>query len=216
MTLSPHELAESIQREAHGDAGLAAIREYLGNMELTDRMGFLADNLVTRPIYHAAAVLRVGSDVEQFNVLQGDVVRSSAAFFLGNRAPEQTYVVATSSCDLPPGREATALLLPVRANRRQDYPSDRALKAALRKATLFEHTRTFYLPALPDDPSDVLFNTAHLDKLHTCDNAGANLAERRASLTLLGWRLFGVLARELLVREAADEALMRTEVSEET
>ncbi|GEM_PF-4739208 len=67
-----------------------------------------------------------------------------------------------------------------------------------------------YVPPLPDDDADVLFNVALLDPFAQCSNAALAAAERRASMTLLGWRVFGALLRNIQVREAVEEVAIRT------
>ncbi len=79
----------------------------------------------------------------------------------------------------------------------------------MKPLVLYKPTRFFYLPPLPDDADDVLFNVTYLDPLYTIANDDVNLASRRASMTRFGWRLFGVVARELLIREGEDEDAMR-------
>jgi hypothetical protein len=142
--------------------------------------------------------------VEAFSVLQGDVIRTSSAYHLGTRIDDGTYVVASSSCDLVQGRRRVALLLPIDARRASD------VAGRLDNLTLFEPTRYFYLPVLPDDDADIVCNVAHLDPLHVISNEEVNGAMRVASLSLVGWRIFGTLAREILIREADQEDLMRT------
>ena len=73
----------------------------------------------------------------------------------------------------------------------------------------FKSNHYFYLPPLPDDDEDVLYNVAHLDPLALCANEDVPIAERRASMTLIGWRIFGAFLRNMQVREAKEEVAIR-------
>jgi hypothetical protein len=108
-----------------------------------------------------------------------------------------------------PGRRESALLLPVEPRRLSDYQSRQTLEGDLSNLVVFRSTRYFYLPSLPDDEPDVLFNVAHLDPLAQCANEALALAERRASMTLIGWRVFGAALRNIQIREAVGEADFR-------
>ncbi len=66
------------------------------------------------------------------------------------------------------------------------------------------------LPPLEDDDDDVLFNVVHLDEQAQCANRDLLTVERRASMTLIGWRVYGALLRTLQVRETAEEIAFRT------
>lgn len=195
----------------HGTDGLVSIQTFLGGMPLPERLDWLAVNILTPALSHTDAQSRVDAPVEIFQVLQGDIIRSSSAYQLGARVDgDPTFVIATSSCDLIEGRRSTALLLPVVTRRRTDFENDRDLTNTLGTLTTYRPRKHFYLPVLPDDAPDVVCNVALLDPLHVIANDQINLAERRASLSLVGWRMFGALVRELLVREAENEDRMRT------
>lgn len=210
MALSAAALAEALREGAHGDAGIRQVRDALAPLDSDDRLAFLNNNIASPPIDQAMANARVGRAVDPFNVLQGDVVLTSAAYQLGVRQQEpRSYVVASSTCDVQPDRRETALLFPVGPQRRGDFATTRQARGKMKPLTLYTPNQYFYLPPLPDDSEDVLFNVAYLDPICTCSNEAVNLATRRASLTLFGWRLFGVIARELLIRGAEFEDAMR-------
>jgi hypothetical protein len=203
-------LADRLGAAAHGSVGLHEIETSLATMDVNQRVAWLAVSLLTPPLTHDVADRRAGGGVEEFHVLQGDIVRTESAYNLGVRieAPA-SYMVATSSCDLIAGRRSVAMLLPVVAKHRTDFGSDRDFGGQLAALTLYKPRKHFYLPVLPNDPDDVVFNVALLDPLHVISNDQVNLVERTASLSLVGWRIFGVLIRELLVREAESEDRMR-------
>lgn len=119
--------------------------------------------------------------------------------------------MATSTCDLVPGRRETAYLLPVEPRRPKDYADEQRLRNDPGNLMAFKTTRYLYLPPPPDDEEDVLFNVVPLDPFAQCDNRALQLAERRASMTLVGWRVFGALLRAVQIREATEEASIRME-----
>ncbi len=148
---------------------------------------------------------------EPFHVLQGDVIRTDAAYILGSRQiGGPSYVVATSTCDVVPGRRKTALLLRVEPRRLTATVGRDQLRNDLANLIAFKTSRYFYLPPLPDDDADVLFNVVLVDPFAQCSNQMLALTERRASMTVLGWRLFGAVLRSIQVREAAEEVAIRT------
>lgn len=205
------ELERQLAGLGHGAEGLTTIQAFLRDRSLLDRLAWLAENIVTAPLTHIEAQTRVAATIEPFQVLQGDVIRTSSAYSLGLRDDRYTtYVIASSSCDLIPGRRTTALLLPVQPRYRKDFANNSELTSLLESLTTYRPKKHFYLPVLPDDDPDVMCNVALLDPLQVIANDQVNLAERRASLSLVGWRMFGALVRELLVREAEHEDLMRT------
>ncbi len=205
------ELERTLASRGHGMEGLTTIQAFLRGLPLVERLAWLAEHTLTPPLTHDQAQARVDATVEPFQVLQGDVVRTSSAYDLGLRdAQYSTFAIATSSCDLIEGRRTTALLLPVLPKYRQDFATDADLSSFLESLSTYRPKKHFYLPVLPDDHPDVMCNVVLLDPLHVIANDQVNLAERRASLSLVGWRMFGALVRELLVREAEHEDLMRT------
>ena len=164
--------------------------------------------MVRPPITHEAAVA-AGIDVPFFNILQGDIVRTSSAWDTGNRREHQSYIIVTPTCDLQPGRRKNAILFPIQPRLATDFKTDKHFATELDAETLFTRSKYFFVPALPDDGDAVRCNLALLDPICTCENEAINLSEPRASLTLFGWRLFGVAAREILLRGADDDARVR-------
>ena len=200
-----HELAPL----SHGTQALQLLRDFLKGLgKVTDRQRFLADHVFCPPISYED--IRGSLDVEPFHLLQGDVIRTDTAYVLGSRRVGiPSYVVATSTCDLVAGRRESAVLLPIEPRRASDYPLQHKLESDLSNLIVFRSTRYVYLAALPDDEPEVLFNVARLDPLAQCPNEALAFAERRASMTLIGWRVFGAVLRTIQVREAEGEAQMR-------
>lgn len=195
---------------SHGTEALTILRDALRQTGKGGRQAFLNEHLLRAPIRHDDVRPRLEPPPEPFHVLQGDIVRTEAAYILGDRqAGNRSYAVATSTCDIVPGRRETALLLPVEPRRPADYPDSTRVRNDLANLVAYKTTRYFYLPPLPDDPPEVLFNVVLMDPFAQCANDVLALAERRASMTLLGWRVFGALLRSIQVREAAEEVAIR-------
>ncbi len=196
---------------SHGTEALDIVREALRQIGKGARQAFLNEHLLRAPIRYDEARARLDPPPEPFHVLQGDIIRTDAAYVLGLRqVGNRSYAVATATCDAVLGRRETVLLLPVEPRRPSDYRDEGRLRNDLANLSAFKTTRYCYLPPLPDDPPDVLFNVIFFDPLAQCANEALATVERRASLTLLGWRIFGALLRAIQVREAADEATLRT------
>ena len=164
---SPADIDRLQQRLAplsHGDAALTVLQEFLrGLSSWRERQTFLNRHLLCAPIHYEDVKQRLPVDPGPFFTLQGDVIRTDAAFSLGERPPRATYAIATSTCDLIPsyGRE-TILLLPV-VPVTGGNESDEKLRREMGNLVSFRPKRYFYLPPLPDDPEDVLFNVVRLD-----------------------------------------------------
>jgi hypothetical protein len=69
-----------------------------------------------------------------------------------------------------------------------------------------------YLPTLPMDADDVLTNVIQFDGLCQIASEDLMLATRIASLSLVGWRIFGCLTRVVFARANAREAEFREKI----
>ena len=203
------QLARRLAPLSHGDDALVVLQEFLTGLgSWSERQKFLNTHLLCAPIRYESVKPRLSADPGPFFGLQGDIIRTDAALSLGDRPRGASYAVATSTCDLMPsyGRE-TVLLLPVVPVAQGG--SDEKLRRELGNLVSFRPKRYFYLPPLPDDGQDVLFNIVQLDPFAQARKDDVAVAERRASMTLIGWRVFGALLRSLEVREGAGEIDIR-------
>jgi len=73
----------------------------------------------------------------------------------------------------------------------------------------FQSTQRLYLPPLPSDPPDTLANALLFDGIIQIELEKLLLATRMASLSLVGWRIFGSLLRSMLVRTGEGEVRLR-------
>lgn len=148
----------------------------------------------------------ISQDEDPFILLQGDIVSTEAAYFLGERITGMKFTIASSTCDLVPGRRQYATLLriqPITVNN----PHAKQLLGEMLK---FTSTKRMYLPPLPGDEETVLANAVLFDGVVQIRLDDLLLATRHASLSLVGWRIFGSLVRTIMVRAGQSEVAMRT------
>ena len=117
--------------------------------------------ILRRPIEAGEiAVLGFNTPADSFAMLQGDVIRTEAAYFLGERVTGRPkYAILNSSCDLVPGRSAYASLLRILELRRDEQKAKEKLGTLLK----FSRRDSMYLPVLPDDGPDVIGNVIQFD-----------------------------------------------------
>jgi hypothetical protein len=69
-----------------------------------------------------------------------------------------------------------------------------------------------YLPPFADDSSDTVGNSLLFDGIVQIHLDDLLLAQRHASLSLVGWRIFGSMVRSILVRAGEDEIKIRSSI----
>lgn len=147
----------------------------------------------------------IDPDEDPFSLLQGDIVSTDTAYLLGERLANRKFVIATSTCDLIPQRRQYAALLQIQPLT-ADTPN---VKQLLGELLAFRSTQRMYLPRLPNDSPNVLGNAVVFDGIIQIKLEDLLLATRHASLSLVGWRIFGALVRTILVRAGDSEVRMR-------
>lgn len=166
------------------------------------------DNALVPPAIESetAAALGFNTPDDSFVLLQGDLVSTESAYYFGERViGRPKYTVLNSSCDLVPNRCSVATLLRILEIRKSEE------KAKEKLATLLRFTRrdSMYLPPLPTDEPDVIANTISFDGFCQIRTADLFLANRIASLSLVGWRIFASFARVVLARANPREVEIR-------
>lgn len=134
---------------------------------------------------------------------------SDAAYFLGERLVGIKFAIASSTCDLVPGRRQYATLLrlqPIAA-------SDPHTKQLISEMLKFTSTQRMYLPPLPGDGETVLANAVLFDGVIQIRLEDLLMSARHASLSLVGWRIFGSLVRTIMVRAGESEIKLRTSIA---
>lgn len=204
------ELEKQLKSLSHDAQALEIIREFAHKLGKTkDRqLVFGEENaLVCQPIEYQDVLARglIDETEDPFTLLQGDIISTDAAYFLGERITGIKFAIATSTCDLVPGRRNYALLL-----RLQPIPASAAnAKQLLSEMLTFKSTQRMYLPPLPGDPEDAIANAVIFDGAIQIRLDDLLVSTRYASLSLVGWRIFGSLVRSILVRTGPSEVAMR-------
>jgi hypothetical protein len=214
MTDIPESLAALEKRlsgRSHETEALQLIQSFaqnLGKTKARQKLFNAPGTLVRHPILYQDALERqlISPDDDAFTLLQGDIVSTEAAYFLGERIVGARFAIATSTCDLIPHRREYAALFRLQPLR-HDAPNISSLLGELLR---FASTRRMYLPPLPDDPQEVIANVILFDGIAQIRLNDLLLAHRQASLSLVGWRIFGSLVRTMMVRAGKSEVEMRT------
>ena len=165
--------------------------------------------LMREPVIYQEVLAQglINPEEDTFTLLQGDIVTTDAAYFMGERIIGTKFVVATSTCDLVQGRRRYAALLRIQQLKTGDANAKNLLSELLK----FNSTQRMYLPPLPgDEPSTVIGNAVVFDGIVQVRLEDLLIATRHASLSLVGWRIFGSLVRTIMVRAGESEVKMRS------
>jgi hypothetical protein len=209
------DLSKSLATLSHDEGALSTIQDFSKGFKNT-RARMAAFNatggLVTTPITtEQARAAGYGEEDDNFTVLQGDIINSESAYFMGERVcSTPKYVVLNSSCDLVPKRREYAALLRVTPVR--SYEPD--AQAKLNLLLQFKRADTMYLPVFKDDALDSLCNVVHFDGVCQIRSTDLALANRLASLSVVGWRIFASFSRVVIARAKPRECLMRVAVED--
>jgi hypothetical protein len=207
---------------AAGETIFDALDEFLDDLDVDGRRTEVDRVWLEEPIANAEALSAYPDLGDEFDVLQGDVIRTDAAYILGRREPGP-YVVASATCDTvvrPKPRRGSILLLPVVPRTLEDFSGrsheakERDVAATLERLMSFRGTRALYLPRLPDDEAGILFNMISFQNMAVLESAAIPTVQRAASMSLVGWRAFNVLVRTVIGRSGEEEAGFRLAVSE--
>ncbi|HUO31163.1 MAG TPA: hypothetical protein VMU80_18210 [Bryobacteraceae bacterium] len=208
-------LEDTLRSLSHSEEALKKIREFSGDLRDTkERMAlFNADGAIVRSPIQTEQTRELGFDGEDdhFVLLQGDVVSTESGYFLGERITgNPKYVVLNSSCDLVPNRRKCASLARVKEVRESEEKTGAKLDLLLR----FKRSDSMYLPVLPNDRPEVLCNVIDFDGICQIQSGHLMLANRIASLSLVGWRMFASFSRFVLTRANPREAEMRQAIEQ--
>ena len=106
------ELERKLRELSHSDQAIQEVQRFSGSLAGTkERLATwnAARAIVRRPIESGqTAALGFNAADDAFTLLQGDVVRTESAYFLGERVTGRPkYAVLNSTCDLVPGAVLT-------------------------------------------------------------------------------------------------------------
>jgi hypothetical protein len=205
-------LQDNLRELSHNQEAMSVIRSFaesLGKTKHRQRVLNKKGALVQIPIEYQDALNRgvISSEEDEFSLLQGDIISTEAAYLMGERLTghQNKFAIASSTCDLVPGRRHYAALLCVKPVTKNVSKYKEILGNLLK----FNSTKQMYLPPLSMDSEEVLFNVVDFDGLVQIKLENLLLATRHASLSLVGWRLFGSLLRNIMVRSTEGEEKMR-------
>jgi hypothetical protein len=203
-------LEEQLRTLSHSDEAMRLVQEFaasLGKTKARQNAFNASGALVREPISYKEVLSKGLIDPQEdvFSLLQGDVVSTDAAFFLGERLVGLKYIVLNATYDLVPGRREYVELLRISPVELSN-PNAAALLSELLR---FKSTRRLYLPRLPQDSVEVLGNAIEFDGVAQVKLADLLLATRHASLSLVGWRMFGSYVRSIMARATESEVKIR-------
>ena len=205
-------LEQELRSLSHGQQALERIQAFSASLKKTAARQLVFNppgSLIREPIgYHEAInVGRIPETEDEFSLLQGDLVTTEAAYFLGERITGQPkFIIANSSCDLIAGRRQYAALLRVKPLLQDDPGIREQLNILLR----FASSKAMYLPPLPGDSEGVVGHAIDFDGIAQVRLNDLLLAKRHASLSLIGWRIFGSILRSIMVRAGESEVSLRS------
>lgn len=214
MLNSLADLETQLRSFSHDSKALEIIKDFAKHLGKTKDRQIVFNTsgaLIRKPILYQD-VWQKGlnrSDEDPFTLLQGDLVSTDAAYFLGERLTGMKFAIASSTCDLVLNRRENAVLLRIEPIT-VDYPN---VKSILGELLSFKSSQRMYLPRLEGDSENVIANSILFDGIIQIRLDDLLMATRHASLSLVGWRIFGSLVRTILVRSGESEVEMRTALS---
>jgi len=205
------ELELELQQLSHDTQPLLILQSFAEKFKKTkDRQKIfnLDGALVQRNIEYQNMINRgiIGEEEDPFLLLQGDIISTDAAYFLGERLTSTKFVIASSTCDLIPNRRDYATLLRIQPIYAEEPKASQVISEMLK----FKSTKRMYLPPLPFDANNVLANAILFDGIVQIELKDLLMATRHFSLSLVGWRIFGSLVRNIMVRASLNEVKIRS------
>jgi hypothetical protein len=215
MASSLGELEKRLQLVSHSEEAIQAVQDFSNALAGTKQRLELwnaINAIVRKPIeYNETAALGFNTPDDLFHVLQGDIVQTEAAYFYGERiAGMPKYAVLNSSCDVVPNRASHASLLRILPIRKDEERAKEKLGLLLK----FSRRDSMYLPPLADDPEAVVGNAISFEGICQIRSSDLFLANRIASLSLVGWRIFASFTRTVMARANPREVKIRTAVEQ--
>jgi len=213
MASSLEELERQLRSISHSEEAIQAVQAFSGGLAGTKgrlEVWNAANAIVRTTIdYGETAALGFDTPDDRFTILQGDIVRTEAAYFYGERiAGMPKFAVLNSSCDLVPGRTAHASLLRILPIRKDEERAKEKLGTLLK----FSRRDSMYLPVLPDDSEDVVGNVISFEGICQIRSSDLFLAHRVAYLSVVGWRILATITRTVMARANPREVELRMAV----
>ncbi|HAC65857.1 MAG TPA: hypothetical protein DCF68_20580 [Cyanothece sp. UBA12306] len=216
---------------SHSEETREIIREFAKKLKKSERQAIFSANgsLIIEPIIYENMLERglYQKSEDPFSLLQGDIIRTDSAYLGGERLTGMNFAVASSTCDLVTNRREYANLLRIQpifvetdekgnTKKPKDSVDNAKVLSLLGNLLTFKPKERMYLPRLKDDSrfedkdKKVIANALIFDGIVQIRLEDLLLATRQASLTLLGWRIFGSLVRISMVKTGDSEVNMRS------
>ena len=214
MPQSAIELEALLAGTSHNQEAIDAVRAFAQNLANTQERlkvwgapGVLVQSAI---LASETAALGFDSEADQFTLLQGDIVKTAASYLYGTRIETARFLVLNSSCDLVPGRQEHSILLPIETLERTSL----SVKLDMGDLLKFRRNNAMFLPVLKGDNAGVVGNAVRFGPLYQIKSGDLLLAQREASLTILGWRILASCARMVIARSNPREVDMRRSIQE--
>lgn len=212
-----HELAHRLAPLSHSEEALRLIEESVGRAfkkTAQRQLAFSHAGAIVRPPIRCEDALASGildANEDPFVMLQGDIVTTESAFFMGERisgerSGEPLFCVMNSTCDLVPNRRRYASLLRVTPVTGTPEEKTRSLQQLLS----FRGRRELYLPPFAGEATPSIGYAVQFDGLAQIRLEDLLLARRLCSLSLVGWRIFGAFTRAIFARAGERESGLRS------
>lgn len=206
------ELETQLRCLSHDQTAIELIQSFAQKLGKTKQRQIVFGSegaLLRKPILYQEVLERglIADNEDPFFLLQGDIISTDAAYFFGERLEGMKFAIASSTCDLVPNRRENAVLFRIEPITIENYPNAKQIISELLK---FQSTKRMYLPRLLDDSNNVVANFIVFDGVVQIRLDDLLMATRNASLSLVGWRIFGSLLRTIMVRAGESEVTMRT------
>lgn len=210
-------LCEKLKDHSHPTRGIEILKDFAEEQVTSKNISAVIgvfENIFSYPIEFQQALARgIVTDKDDFKFLQGDIISSNAAYYLGFRVDNSPlFAVATSTCDLSEGRRDCILLYPIKEIRAPFSPEDKQL---VNNGIKFKSTQYIIIPKLPHQNEAVKYNLIDISKPHTIASNDLFNSHRMYSMTLLGWRLFGSVISFITNRAANGESALRTQMAKD-
>lgn len=208
-------LCQALKGKSHPKDGWEILRKFADEEKKTDKINQVLgdyDNVLRVPIEFQEALERgICKDEDNFSFLQGDIISTESAYYLGMRVENSPlYAIGTSTCDLSDGRRECVTLYPIKEILKPHDEQQRNETNSLISVGLkFRSTQWIILPKLPHQGDDVIYNLLDFTRPHQIQSDRLKDSHRLYSMKILGWRIFSSVLSYISSREANNEEALR-------
>ncbi|GGL77370.1 hypothetical protein GCM10010840_14150 [Deinococcus aerolatus] len=208
-------LSDELREESHSTKAIDILKSFAEQQKNTagvDKILGQFENILQPPVeFEVMLANRLCLESDEFDFLQGDIIRTESAYYIGERVVNSpTFIIGTSACDLVKDRRECITLFrvePILAPRNDD--EEKIIKQLLSNNFKFKSTTSMILPKFPYQDEDVIYNIIELSRPHSITSQNLRLAHRVYSLTSLGWRIFGAVYRFITSRQDPRDEIFR-------